>query len=311
MKFSNRLLAIVSVILLIVCLSSHGIALPKQVTAESKYPCMFSGMLKLATPCYLPKGELLVAGEIKITQVQVNTEIEKAPAELRQHYKDSEFFVLEQMASQLLLVSEARKWAESQKLDTEGIKDDDLIRKYLTSLTESISISIKDAKEFYESNPDMFGGADFEKIQKQLQNYLLNNRKQEFLETYIDNLGKRTAISINDAWAKIQHTVSQDNPVDKMRRSGKPSLIDFGATGCKPCDMMAPILEELKEEYAGVLNVEFINVRKNQILGARYRISSIPVQVFFDKDGSEVYRHTGFLARDQILAELSKIGVIK
>lgn len=311
MRISDQLFAIGLLILLITGLPAYGAASPGQVTAETRYPGLFSGALKLAIPGSLPKGELLLAEKIKITQAQLDAEIEKASPSLREQFRDNAFFVLEQMAVQQLLTTEARKWAVSKKLDTKGMKDKDIIREYFASLAEGVSVSIEDAKEFYEANPDMFGGAEFDQVQKQLQSYLLKNMEQEFLETHIDNLGKRKVINISDAWAKTQYAKALDNPVDKMRRSGKPSLIDFGATGCRPCDMMAPILEELKEEYAGVVNVEFINVRENQILGARYGISSIPVQVFFDKDGSEVYRHTGFFAKDQILAELSKMGAIR
>lgn len=305
------LLLLIAALFALMNTSAFGEDSLNPTTAETKYPGLFTSALRLAIPGSLNEDELLVAGKIKITQTQLDAEIDKASASLREQFRGNAFFVLEQMAVQRLLAIEARKWAESQKLDTKGTKDEDLIRKHFASLSESISVNIEDAKEFYEANSDMFGGAKFDQVQKQLQSYLLNNRKQEFLETHIDNLGKRTAININDAWAKVQYAMSQNNPVDKMRRSGKPSLIDFGATGCRPCDMMAPILEELKEEYTGVLNVEFINVRKSQILGARYGISSIPVQVFFDKDGREVYRHTGFFAKDQILAELSKMGAIR
>lgn len=311
MRVSNQLFAIGSLILLIAVLVANGAASAGQVTAETKYPCLFSGALKLAIPCSLPEGELLITGEIRVTQAQINAEIEKAPLSLHEQYRDNAFFALEQMAVQQLLTSEAQKWAKSQELDVEGTKDTDIVNKYLASLTENTSVSMEEAKAFHEANLDMFDGVEFDKVRKQLQSYLLKNKKQELLEAYINNLGKHRVININDAWLKAQFVRSQNNPVDKMRRSGKPSLIDFGATGCRPCDMMEPILEELKEEYAGVINVEFINVRENQILGARYGISSIPVQVFFDKDGREVYRHTGFLAKDKILAELSKMGAIK
>ena len=47
------------------------------------------------------------------------------------------------------------------------------------------------------------------------------------------------------SWAREQAVLAKDNPVDKARASGKPSLVDFGAKGCIPCDMLAPILEAL------------------------------------------------------------------
>jgi thioredoxin 1 len=73
--------------------------------------------------------------------------------------------------------------------------------------------------------------------------------------------------------------------------------------------MMKPILDTLKTKYTGRLNVLFVHVREEQVLAARYGIQSIPVQVFFDKDGKEVVRHTGFFPQDKIEQELSKMGV--
>jgi len=96
--------------------------------------------------------------------------------------------------------------------------------------------------------------------------------------------------------------------VDKARDSGKPSLVDFGTTRCGPCDMMTPIPAELKTKYQGKLNVLFVHVREKQILGAEYGIQTIPVQVFFDKDGKEVLRHVGFFPQEEIERKLAEMG---
>ena len=108
---------------------------------------------------------------------------------------------------------------------------------------------------------------------------------------------------------KEQAALAKDNLVDKARASGLPSMVDFGASGCQPCEMMAPILETLKKKYAGKVNVEFVHVRDEQVLASRYGIQSIPVQVFFDKDGKEVFRHVGFFPQDEIEKKLAEMGV--
>jgi thioredoxin 1 len=86
-------------------------------------------------------------------------------------------------------------------------------------------------------------------------------------------------------------------------------MVDFGADGCRPCDMMSPILEELVKEYAGKANILFVHVRQEQILAARFGIQSIPVQVFFDKNGQEVFRHTGFFPKEEIENQLKNLGL--
>ena len=74
-----------------------------------------------------------------------------------------------------------------------------------------------------------------------------------------------------------------------------PKLLDLGATKCIPCKMMAPVLEELKTEFAGRLEVEFIDVWKNPDAGKKYKIKLIPTQIFFDASGKERFRHEGSL----------------
>jgi thioredoxin 1 len=86
-------------------------------------------------------------------------------------------------------------------------------------------------------------------------------------------------------------------------------MVDFGADGCRPCDMLKPILESLKTDYDGKANILFVHVRDEQVLATRYGIDMIPVQIFFDKDGNEVFRHVGFWPKDQIVAKFVEMGV--
>jgi thioredoxin 1 len=88
-----------------------------------------------------------------------------------------------------------------------------------------------------------------------------------------------------------------------------PKLLDLGANKCIPCKAMAPILEELKKDCAGKLEVEFIDVWKNPDAGKPYGIQMIPTQIFFDTNGKELFRHTGFLGKDDILAKWKELGI--
>jgi thioredoxin 1 len=88
-----------------------------------------------------------------------------------------------------------------------------------------------------------------------------------------------------------------------------PRIVDLGADKCIPCKQLAPILEELKKEYAGRVTVEFIDVWKNPKAGEPYKISVIPTQVFFDAEGKEVWRHVGFLPKADFVAKFAELGV--
>jgi thioredoxin 1 len=88
-----------------------------------------------------------------------------------------------------------------------------------------------------------------------------------------------------------------------------PKLLDLGANKCVPCKMMVPVLEELKKEYAGKMKVEFIDVWQNEEAGKIYGVEMIPTQIFFNSDGKELFRHTGFFGKGDILAKWKELGV--
>ena len=86
-------------------------------------------------------------------------------------------------------------------------------------------------------------------------------------------------------------------------------MIDLGAKKCIPCKMMAPIMEKVEKLYSGKANIVFIDVWENREQATRFRLKAIPTQIFFDKEGKEVYRHVGFMGEDDIKAQLKKMGI--
>lgn len=88
-----------------------------------------------------------------------------------------------------------------------------------------------------------------------------------------------------------------------------PRLLELGSDTCIPCKAMAPIIAELKKECAGRLAVEFIDVWKNKASAKKYGVKIIPVQIFFDAAGKELFRHEGFFGKEDILAKWKELGV--
>ncbi len=177
--------------------------------------------------------------------------------------------------------------------------------------TKDVAIPEDEVRAFYESNKEMVGTASFEQVAVVIRQYLLQDKKQRAAAAYIDSLGSKAGLSINEKWVKSQKRLALDNPVDKARRSGKPTMVEFGATGCVPCDMMQPILDKLRRDYPQKMNVVFVHVGEEQILAARYGIQSIPVQVFFDDRGREVFRHVGFLGQPEVDKQIAAMGIQK
>lgn len=92
---------------------------------------------------------------------------------------------------------------------------------------------------------------------------------------------------------------------------GMVTLVDVGAASCKPCQMMAPILEELKGRYQGRAAVVFVDMRQDRQAVTRYGLQAIPTQIFYDRQGREAYRHVGFLDKETVVLVLERLLAAK
>ena len=88
-----------------------------------------------------------------------------------------------------------------------------------------------------------------------------------------------------------------------------PRLIDFGAESCATCKMMAAVLEELAGEYDNRLTIQMINTLEDKESAEEYSIRMIPTQVFLDAEGNELFRHEGFISKEDILKKWAELGV--
>jgi thioredoxin 1 len=95
----------------------------------------------------------------------------------------------------------------------------------------------------------------------------------------------------------------------EIAKSPLPKLLDFGAGTCIPCKKMAPILKELSEEYKGRVDIKIIEIYREREMTLANRIRLIPTQIFFDSKNKEVFRHEGFMDKEQIKKVFDKMGV--
>ena len=97
----------------------------------------------------------------------------------------------------------------------------------------------------------------------------------------------------------------------KAQENYKVTFIEIGSVRCIPCKKMAPIIEEIKKEYAGQVNVIFYDVwtDEGKPFGAKYGVRLIPTQIFLDKDGKEYFRHEGFFPKEKLVEKLKEKGV--
>lgn len=121
--------------------------------------------------------------------------------------------------------------------------------------------------------------------------------------------GQQQSASQSDAAQKAEEAKGANPEQGANPQAALPRLVDLGAGKCIPCKMMEPILDELREEYRGKLEVVFIDVWQNPKEKERYGIQLIPTQIFYDPSGRELYRHEGFFSLEDILAKWKEFGI--
>jgi thioredoxin 1 len=271
---------------------------------EEAYPGLATGLLKLAKLSDLGKGEILKTQDVLIKESSLNEVLSKTEPAMQAQLAKYKFFLLERHAMNMILLQEAKKAGSK-----ENEPEEEIITRFLVQKASQVTVSETELKQFYAQNKDSLGGVPFDQVKDTLEGYLIDEKRQRAIGTYILGLGRQIPIQVDAKWVEKQNLLAKDNPVDRARSSGKPTLVEFGATGCVPCDMMQPVLENLRKKYQDRLNIVFIHVGEEQILGARYGITSIPVQAFFDLSGKEFFRHTGFFAQVEVEKRLVEMGV--
>ncbi|MBE0604553.1 MAG: thioredoxin family protein [Deltaproteobacteria bacterium] len=279
----------------------------RATTVEARYPVLEFGILGQAAPAPLDENTLLAAEGFRITRADLAASLESKDPAMRAQLEKHLLFVLDQLATRKLLLAEAQKTG----IPGGGKDGDQVIGELLERKSANASVSEDEVNTFYRENRELTGGVPFEQVRDSIRQYLLQEKKSRFAVSYVSSLGKSARLRVKESWLEQQARIALDNPVDKARSSGKPTLVEFGATGCIPCDKMQPILDNLRKNYPGKLNVVFVHVRKEAILATRYGIRSIPIQAFFDSKGKEVFRHVGFFTEDEVVEQLSRMGIAR
>jgi thioredoxin len=102
-------------------------------------------------------------------------------------------------------------------------------------------------------------------------------------------------------------TITDDNFESEVIKSETPVLIDFWATWCGPCRMIAPIVEELAEEYNGKIKIGKLDVDENQNVSIKYGVRSIPTLLIF-KDGKVEDTIIGAVPKAHIVQKLNAVA---
>lgn len=153
----------------------------------------------------------------------------------------------------------------------------------------------------------MFGGVPFEQIKDVIVNVVREEKNSDAQNRFKHSVGKRHSIKVSSSWMEAQSKKWSQNPIEKARLSGKPTLVVFSVIGC--CDRMRPVIDVVRDKYADKLNVIFINISEEGILSSIYGVSTIPVEIFYDAGGKEVFRNKRAMSVEDVVEKFKELGV--
>ena len=93
---------------------------------------------------------------------------------------------------------------------------------------------------------------------------------------------------------------------NEVLSSDLPVIVDFWAEWCAPCSMIAPVVEQMSEEYEGKIKVGKLNVDENQVTAGKYQVMAIPTLLFFN-GGKLVDRVAGVVPKKILVEKIEKI----
>lgn len=98
-----------------------------------------------------------------------------------------------------------------------------------------------------------------------------------------------------------------DQNFEAMRTSGKPLVVDFWATWCGPCQMIAPLIDELSAEYADRVQIGKCDVDANANLPGQFGVRNIPTILFFNKEGELASKLVGAQSKAALQAAIEAL----
>jgi thioredoxin 1 len=264
-----------------------------------------------------------VNGE-KIIVAGFQKEMEKVDPSYRDLVKEDPGKLLDILINKALLLQEARKegvTAPKGEGATSPAAGQDAETLIVTAYFEKKRATLppvpsEEVDRIYEAYKDQMGGRKKEEATTLIRQMIEQQRQGEEVKKLIADLRKNAKIEVNQKALQRLAVVppgmetQSEGDFRKALAGGKPMIVDFGSNSCIPCRQLRPVLQKIRKDFTGRLEVLIIDVQNNQKLASEYQVQVIPTVVFFDPGGKELFRHQGFMSDEKIKEQLTKMGVV-
>jgi len=262
-----------------------------------------------------------VNGE-RIPVSRFHDELAKIDPAYRDLLREEPGQLLDGMVNQVLLLQQAKKEGvaaakgEDSTAPLKADKNQATILAFLEKRMAALpAITTQEVENIYETYKSQFAGRTREEVVPLIRERLEQQRQMEAIQKLIADLRQAAKVEVNEKeYAKLAapapgSETQSEADFRKALAGGKPLVVDFGSNTCLPCRQLRPVLQTIRQGYAGKLEVLVIDIRKNEKLAGDYKIQVIPTVIFFDRSGKEVFRHQGFMSEEKIKEQLAKMGV--
>ena len=192
-------------------------------TVQARFPGLASGILANAHLAKLPAGVVLRCEQTTVSEREIERAIDEAPKAIQDQLRKAAPFVLEHVATPKLLAILARRRPGAGAHES----DDDLVKEYLDAATANVAVSDAEITRFYKENAHLLGGTALEDMREPIRQHLLMQKKRHAVDNLLLSIGKRLKIEVSDHWLARKAPAALDNPLDKARRSKKPTVVAF------------------------------------------------------------------------------------
>ena len=254
-----------------------------------------------------------VNGE-RITVDHFLQEVEKIQEPTRGMFKEDPAKFLEMLITKALIFQEATRQGIQPANEDKG--EETIIQEFLEKkFSIPPAVSKEEVAGFYALHKDRLEGKSLEQLTPMIEQIIRQQKLESEYMGYLQELRSNAAVEINQERLKGLATrpaelgTDTEEALSKALKSGRPVLVDFGSNSCIPCRQLRPILQEIKKEQEGKLEVLVIDIYKHRSLAAQHHIQVMPTLVFFDSTGKEVFRRQGFMPKTALMEELKKVGI--